>query len=81
MILQQYNGDGYFDEMTTGPSGVRAHYARFLHRFSACSDSDFEQKRRAVAAPVKGHYRGTPEREMKVEVQVTPALEQTLSRA
>jgi transglutaminase-like putative cysteine protease len=31
------------------------------------------------AAPVKGHYRGTPNREMKIEVEVTAARESAVA--
>src|SRR6476620_11195634 len=48
MLLRQYNGDGFFDEMALPPSGVRKHYERFLDRFSDCTETDFDQKRRAV---------------------------------
>jgi len=50
MLLQHYSGDSFFDEMALGahPSGVRNHYQRFLGRFGHCSESEFEQKRRAV---------------------------------
>ncbi|HSU53348.1 MAG TPA: circularly permuted type 2 ATP-grasp protein [Candidatus Dormibacteraeota bacterium] len=48
MLLEQYKGDGFFDELTSNGSGVRTHYKRFLERFSDCTGGDFEQKRRAV---------------------------------
>ncbi len=48
MLLQNYIGDRFFDEMSLGQSGVRQHYQRFIASFGNCTPPDFEQKRRAV---------------------------------
>jgi uncharacterized circularly permuted ATP-grasp superfamily protein len=48
MLLDQYDSDGFFDEMTNGGPQVRNHYRRYVNQFSQCSETDFDTKRRAV---------------------------------
>jgi uncharacterized circularly permuted ATP-grasp superfamily protein len=48
MLLQNYEPDGFFDEMAVKPDQVRAHYQKFLGRFASLTAQDFEQKRRAM---------------------------------
>jgi len=48
MLLQQYSGAGFFDEMAPADSGIRPHYQRFLERFGVCPEPEFDKKRRAV---------------------------------
>jgi len=48
MLLQQYNGEGFFDEMSPANSAVRKHYQKFIERFGTCPQPEFDKKRRAV---------------------------------
>jgi uncharacterized circularly permuted ATP-grasp superfamily protein len=48
MLLQNYQPDGFFDEMAAEPDQVRPHYRKFLDRFATLTPQDFEQKRRAT---------------------------------
>jgi uncharacterized circularly permuted ATP-grasp superfamily protein len=47
-LLQQYECDGFFDEMLAGPGNARPHYRRFRELFQSLNARDFEQKRQAV---------------------------------
>lgn len=50
MHLQNYQTDGFFDEMFDHQGNVRPHYEKLLNRFNRLSADEFAHKRQAVDA-------------------------------
>ncbi len=48
MLFQDYQTEGFFDEMFAGNGEVRPHYRRLYERFRNLTDEEFNQKRQAV---------------------------------
>ncbi len=47
-LLNQYEWDGFYDEMVETGGKPRSHYKRFRELFQTLSTRDFEQKRQSV---------------------------------
>ncbi len=48
MLGEDYKLDAFFDEMVCGDRQTRGHYRKFVQRFKAFTQDEFEHKRRAV---------------------------------
>lgn len=48
MLTDNYNHEGFFDEMVSADNVLRPHYRAFAQRFAAVTRQEFEQKQRAA---------------------------------